>query len=108
MKLAGLCRAPGTNGAQGRWFAEITSERHCGVAPHDTHDRENTMSDTVDSNNDDLSQDESLTAEELRELAAESELEATPEQMQALLEFIQDAGGIDEAKTLLERLKSAA
>ncbi|MFM7070257.1 MAG: hypothetical protein ACKO38_00480 [Planctomycetota bacterium] len=66
------------------------------------------MSDTMDSNDDALAQEEALTVEELRELAAESELEATPEQMRALLEFIQDAGGVDEAKTLLERLKSAA
>jgi hypothetical protein len=73
-----------------------------------SQDREELMSDMIDSNDDALSQEEALTAEELRELAAESDLEATPEQMRALLEFIQDAGGIDEAKTLIERLKSAA
>jgi hypothetical protein len=70
--------------------------------------QEEYMNNSAEANDDALASEEPLTHEELRDLAQESELEASPEQMQALLEFIQDAGGIDEAKALLERLKSAA
>ncbi|MEY4179647.1 MAG: hypothetical protein RLY70_3221 [Planctomycetota bacterium] len=66
------------------------------------------MNNSDESHDDALSNEDPLTAQELQDLAEESELSASPEQMRALLEFIQDAGGIDEAKTLLERLKSAA
>lgn len=49
-----------------------------------------------------------LDQEELQELLAETQLEASPEQLRAILAFIEEAGGLEEAQELIEKLGKAA
>ncbi|MFO0906229.1 MAG: hypothetical protein U0939_24695 [Pirellulales bacterium] len=52
--------------------------------------------------------EDQLSSEDLQELIEESQVSATPEQLRAILAFIEQAGGIEEAQELLEELRKAA
>ncbi len=49
-----------------------------------------------------------LSTEEVRDLVEDMQLDVSPEQMRAILAFIEQAGGVEEAQELLESLRKAA
>ncbi|MFO0870111.1 MAG: hypothetical protein U0935_14370 [Pirellulales bacterium] len=54
------------------------------------------------------STDDPISHQELEALLAELNIQASPEQLRAILAFIEEAGGIEEAQELLTRLNKAA
>jgi hypothetical protein len=63
---------------------------------------------TADENPEDHLAATPLDQDELQELIAETQIDASPEQMQAILAFIEEAGGLEEAQQLIEMLRKAA
>ena len=52
--------------------------------------------------------EDAMSPQDLQELMAEAQIDASPEQMRAILAFIEEAGGIEEAQELIEQLGNAA